>query len=151
MTIPASGCNFEDQVVGSTGLYSVAVQAARLKALRDAATKSGVNAFINARKDVFLKAPPAEHTDKLLDEALERGRAYADAGASGLFLPGLLNEALIAKACAASNLPVNIMMSPAGPTKRRLAQLGVARVSHGPGPWRLAMKAFQDAATAAIR
>jgi 2-methylisocitrate lyase-like PEP mutase family enzyme len=86
----------------------------------------------------------------LVDEAIERGRAYADAGASGLFLPGLADETLIAKACAASPLPVNIMMFAAVPPRARLAELGVARISHAAAPWRLAMKAYEDAARAAM-
>jgi 2-methylisocitrate lyase-like PEP mutase family enzyme len=140
------GCNFEDQVIGGTGLHPTDVQATRIAALR---TASGF-AFINARTDIFLKTPFADHSAALVDEAIERGLAYADAGASGLFLPGLADEALIAKACAASPLPVNIMMFAAVPPRARLAELGVARVSHGPGPWRLAMKAFEDAARAAM-
>jgi 2-methylisocitrate lyase-like PEP mutase family enzyme len=145
------GCNFEDQVIGQTGLHSVAVQVARIRALRDAATACGVNAFINARTDVFLKAPLDTHDATMVDEAIERGRAYADAGASGLFLPGLANEALIARACEGSRLPVNIMVQPEVPAKARLAELGVARISHGAGPWRLAMRAFTDAARAALQ
>ncbi len=146
----AIGCNFEDQIVGGDGLYPIVTQAARIKAMRNTAAQSGVDAFINARTDIFLKVPLADHNTKLVDEALERGRAYADAGASGLFLPGLADEALIARACAASRLPVNIMMFPALSPRSRLAELGVARISHGPGPWRLAMKAFKDAATSAM-
>ena len=140
------GCNFEDQIIGGTGLHPVAVQAARIAALRSV----NDHAFINARTDIFLKAPRAEHDAIMVDEALARGSAYADAGASGLFIPGLADEALIAKACAGSSLPVNIMMTPAIPPRARLAELGVARISHGPGPWRLAMKAFEDAARAAM-
>lgn len=146
----AIGCNFEDQVVGGDGLHPITEQVERIKGMRDAASRSGVDAFINARTDIFLKAPLAEHNAVLLDEALERGRAYADGGASGLFLPGLADDALIGRACEASSLPINIMMFPAVPAKARLAELGVARISHGPGPWRLAMKAFMDASAEAI-
>jgi len=49
-----------------------------------------------------------------------------------------------------SPLPVNIMASAATPPKARLAALGVARISHGPGPYRLAMKAVEEAARAAM-
>jgi 2-methylisocitrate lyase-like PEP mutase family enzyme len=146
----AVGCNFEDQVVGGDGMHTIGVQSARLTAMRDAATAAGVNAFINARSDIFLQAPAEQHSAALVDEALARGRAYADAGANGLFLPGLVDDALIARACEASRLPVNIMMMPGVPVKARLAELGVARISHGPGPWRLAMRAFRDAATSAM-
>jgi 2-methylisocitrate lyase-like PEP mutase family enzyme len=84
----------------------------------------------------------------MVDAALERGRAYADAGASGLFLPGLVDESLIDRACRASPLPVNIMNMIGGPPAQRLAELGVARISHAGGPYRLAMRALKEAAMA---
>jgi 2-methylisocitrate lyase-like PEP mutase family enzyme len=87
----------------------------------------------------------------MVDEALERGAAYSDAGASGLFLPGLVDEALIERACRASPLPVNIMTMIGAPTAARLAGLGVARISHAGGPWRLAMRALKEAAEAVYR
>src|SRR5206468_3315422 len=75
--------------------------------------------------------------------AISRTRSSA---ASGLFLPGLVDERLIARACAASPLPVNIMAMIAAPPADRLAELGVARISHAGGPWRLAMRALKQAA-----
>ena len=83
-------------------------------------------------------------------DALERGRAYADAGANGLFVPGLVDEKLIGRLVEGSPLPVNIMASASAPAAARLAQLGVARISHGPGPYRMMMKALQEAARAAL-
>jgi 2-methylisocitrate lyase-like PEP mutase family enzyme len=146
----AIGCNFEDQIVGGSGLHEPAVQASRIRALRSAADAAGVPAFINARTDIFLKAALADHSAAMLDAAIERGRVYADAGASGFFLPGLADEKLIEQACKASPLPINIMMFAAAPSNERQAALGVARISHGPGPWRLAMKAFAEGAKAAL-
>ena len=69
----------------------------RLKGARDAADRFGVPAFLNARTDLFLVAPAAQHDENMVAKALERGRAYADAGADGLFVPGLVNENLIAR------------------------------------------------------
>jgi methylisocitrate lyase len=86
----------------------------------------------------------------MADAALERARAYADAGASGLFVPGLVDEALIARITAASPLPVNVMAMPGAPDRQRLAALGVARISHGPGPYRGAMQWLTQAARAAM-
>jgi 2-methylisocitrate lyase-like PEP mutase family enzyme len=143
----AVGCNFEDRVVGGEGLLAVEAQAARLAALRAAA---GDLFFLNARTDVFLHAPPERH-GSLVDEALERGRAYAEAGASGLFVPGLIDEALIARVCAESPLPVNIMVWKGTPPLRRLGELGAARISHAGAPWRIAMNALKQAAEAAHR
>ncbi len=142
----AVGCNFEDRIIGGEGLVPADEQCDRIAAIRAAA---GPDFFINARTDVFVKAAPEQHAN-LFDEALARARAYADAGASGLFLPLLLDEALIARACAESPLPVNILAWPGAPSIRRMAELGVARVSHGGAPHRMAMEALGEAAKAAM-
>lgn len=139
------GINFEDQVVGGEGLHPAVDQAARIAAIRG---RAGTDFFINARTDIFLKASPETHDAAMLDSAIERARAYADGGASGFFAPGLMDEALIARLCEAVALPVNIMAFPGVPEAKRLGELGVARVSHGPGPYRLVMKALGDAARA---
>lgn len=144
----AIGCNLEDQIIGGNGLYPVEDQAARIAAAREAADRAGVSAYINARTDVFLKAGQRPREGALLDEVLERGRAYAAAGASGLFVPGLADDALIARLCSESPLPVNIFQREGGMPARRLAELGVARISHGPGPHRTMIKALEDAARA---
>ena len=145
----AIGCNLEDQVIGGEGLYAPAEQTRRLRAARDAAERAGVPIYINARTDVFLKARGECHDASLVDAALERARAYADAGASGLFAPGLADEELMARLCAESPLPVNIMVMANTPSAGRMAELGVSRISHGPGPYRLAMRALQEAAKVA--
>lgn len=139
----AVGCNLEDRVVGGDGLYPADRQAARLAAVREAA---GPFFFINARIDLFLQAKADAHDEALLEEALERGRFYAAAGANGLFLPGLVGERLIGIACERSPLPVNIMVWKGTPPLRRLAELGAARISHAGAPWRLAMNALAEAA-----
>ncbi len=144
------GFNFEDQIVGGAGLYPIADQAARIHAVRQAAERTGVVAFLNARTDLFLKGDTAEHDGALVDAALERAAAYAAAGASGFFVPGLIDETLIGRVCAESTLPVNVMALVGAPSARRLAELGVARISHGPGPYRLAMKTLEEAAHAAL-
>lgn len=143
----AIGCNFEDQVVGGEGLHPIAVQAERIRAIREAA---GPDFFINARTDLFLKAKMETHDDAMVDAALERAQAYAEAGASGFFAPLLADPALLARFCAASPLPVNFMAFPGCPSAADVAKAGVARISHGPFPWKLAMKALKDAAAAAM-
>lgn len=144
------GCNFEDQVIGGEGLHDVRDQAKRIAAMRREAERARVPAFINARTDVFLKARPDAHDGGAVDAALERARAYADAGASGFFVPGLADERLLARVCQGSPLPVNAMMFAGMPSTKRLAELGVARISHGPGPYRQAMAALTEAARAAL-
>jgi 2-methylisocitrate lyase-like PEP mutase family enzyme len=143
----AIGCNFEDQMVGGEGLYPVAEQAARIAAVRAAA---GAAFFINARTDIFLKAPAAEHDLPKVEAAIERARAYADAGASGFFVPGLLDLALLERVTAGSPLPVNVMWKPGAPDNAALAAVGVARISHGPFPYLAAMAKLEEAAQAAM-
>jgi len=142
----AVGFNLEDQIIGGAGLYSIEDQSRRLMAARQAVDRTTVPVFINARTDLFLKTAAKNHDDSLIEEAVRRAQAYADAGASGFFVPGLVNETLIERVCRASALPVNIMVLPTAPSAKRLAELGVARISHGPGPYRLAMRALEDAA-----
>lgn len=142
----AIGFNLEDQVIGAGTLYPVAEQEARLRAARAAADRAGVPVYINARTDLFLNADPAHHDDALVTAALERAHAYARAGASGLFAAGLIDESLIARVCKECPLPVNILVRPAAPSSKRLAALGVARISYGPGPYLLAMQAVEEAA-----
>ena len=141
----AIGCNFEDQVIGGEGLHAVEAQAARIRAARSAV---GPDFFLNARTDIFLKARPDTHDGAKVDEALERARAYAEAGASGFFVPGLIDLDLLARVCAASPLPVNFMAFPGAPEAAAVAAAGVARISHGPFPYRLAMKALKQATEA---
>jgi 2-methylisocitrate lyase-like PEP mutase family enzyme len=145
----AIGCNLEDSFTQDGTLRGIDEQVSRLAAARRAAQQAGVPIFINARTDVFFQKPPAEHDDAMVAAALERAQAYRRAGADGLFVPGLVDAALIARVVAASPLPVNIMASAATPSRTRLAELGVARISHGPGPFRFVMNALQDAARAA--
>lgn len=145
----AIGINFEDQIIGSKGLHPKDLQVARIMAIRDAAEKADVDFFINARTDMWLTAGTSTvEEDARFDEAVTRAKAYADAGASGFFAPGLTDEAQIAALCEASPLPVNVMMFDAMPDRARLAELGVARISYGPGPWRDAMAALTAAAQA---
>lgn len=146
----AVGINFEDRIVPGRDLYSIEQQCERIRAIREAAAEKGVPFYINARSDVVLPLPPAEHTQPHLEQLIERARAYADAGASGFFAPGLVDPELIGKLCEASPLPVNILVMPGVPTSKELANLGVARISYGGGSYRTAMGAFKEAAQKAL-
>jgi 2-methylisocitrate lyase-like PEP mutase family enzyme len=127
------GINLEDKDPATRQLFATGEAAARV------AAAAGTGLFVNARADLFILTPPAEHDRTVADALLERARAYADAGARSLFVPYLTQEALIAYVCEKSPLPVNILIHPDGPRHKRLAELGVARISHGHGPWADAM------------
>lgn len=143
----AIGCNFEDQVVGTDNLYSIDEQTRRIAAVRQA---GGAEFFINARTDIFMKAPMDTHDNAMVDHALERARAYADAGANGFFVPLLADLKLLERMCANSPLPVNFMTFPGCPSNHDVAATGVARISYGPFPYRDLMKQLEDAARSVI-
>jgi 2-methylisocitrate lyase-like PEP mutase family enzyme len=142
------GINFEDRVVQAAGLYPVDRQARRIAAIRDVAAKKGVDLFINARTDLFLgqEGDPAQS----IGDALDRAKAYAAAGASGFFIPGLREDALIGQICDGVALPVNVMVVDGLPPRERLSELGVARISYGAIPYIRAMKALTDDALKAL-
>lgn len=144
----AIGINFEDQVVGGSGIYCVEEQAARIRAIRETAQATGMPLFINARTDLFLEADSRSAHPALIEDAIERAKAYHAAGASGFFVPGLIDEGLIARLCETSPLPVNIMMMDGAPSMSGLAGLGVSRISYGPLPFVVAMKKLQEFAGA---
>ena len=138
------GVNFEDQIVGGVGLYPPETQCERIGALRQAATAADVPLFINARTDLFLKETDGSKHEGLVAEAIDRAAAYAEAGASGFFVPGLVDPQLIGAICEATELPVNVMMRDGAPSVDILASLGVARISFGPGPYFTAMANLAD-------
>jgi 2-methylisocitrate lyase-like PEP mutase family enzyme len=138
------GVNFEDRVVKGSGLYEIDRQARRIAAIRAAAERKRVALFINARTDLFLGQ--GNDPAKAVVAALGRAKAYADAGASGFFIPGLQDDKLIGRICDGVSLPVNVMMMDGVPPVERLAELGVARVSYGHLPFVWAMDALKQVA-----
>jgi len=144
-TTGAVGCNFEDQVVGGEGLHPLDLQVTRIGAIRRAV---GSDFFINARTDLFLKTQT--YDDALVNQVIERGKAFADAGASGFFVPRLSDPRQIERVVGEVPLPLNVIAFPGAPEKKVWADAGVARISHGPFPHRALMATLRDMASAAI-
>ena len=141
----AVGCNFEDQVIGGEGIHPLDLQVRRIRAIRDAV---GDAFFINARTDLFLKTQ--DHGDALIDEVVKRGVAFADAGASGFFVPRLADPRQIERVVREVPLPLNVIAFPGAPSKAEWASAGVARISHGPFPFWALMAKLEEAAREAI-
>jgi 2-methylisocitrate lyase-like PEP mutase family enzyme len=138
----AVGVNIEDTVPGRQGqLRDVGEQAARLRSAREAATASGIPIFINARCDVWFGADLPDGVR--LDEALRRARAYRDAGADGLFVPGLLDLATLRELTRQVDMPVNVMVGVGAPSLDDLAAAGVRRLSQGGEPFLAAVGAIK--------
>ncbi|HET7316640.1 MAG TPA: isocitrate lyase/phosphoenolpyruvate mutase family protein [Sphingomicrobium sp.] len=141
----AVGCNFEDQVIGGEGLHPLDLQVKRIAAIRRAV---GDDFYINARTDLFLKTQT--YDDGLVDQVVERGKAFADAGASGFFVPRLADPGQIERVVREVPLPLNVIAFPGAPDKQAWADAGVARISHGPFPHRALMAKLTEMASAAI-
>jgi 2-methylisocitrate lyase-like PEP mutase family enzyme len=139
------GVNFEDRVVRGEGLYAIDRQVQRIAAIRTAAQQVGVPLFINARTDLFLGRGTPDPAESVA-AALERALAYAGAGASGFFIPGLKDEVLIGRICDGVDVPVNVMIMDSAPSPQRLSELGVARISWGNIPYVEAMAGLERAA-----
>ncbi|MBZ5492545.1 MAG: isocitrate lyase/phosphoenolpyruvate mutase family protein [Acidobacteriia bacterium] len=124
-------------------LFPLQEQIARIQAARHAAQAAGIHLVINARTDAYWQAgvEPAE----AMRNTLERGKAYLQAGADCIFIPGLRNpehiKTVIDYLRAVHQEPaINILAGPGVPSIPELAKLGVKRVSYGSGPHRAAMR-----------
>ncbi|MGW4562973.1 isocitrate lyase/PEP mutase family protein [Streptomyces sp. NPDC004561] len=125
----AVGVNLED-ALGPSGRHAAKI----------AAVKAAVpGMFVNARTDTHWSGD-GDETD-----TLRRLDAYQQAGADGVFVPGLTDPERIAALVRRLGVPLNILYSPAGPGVPDLAGLGVARVSLGSLPYRRALGAALDA------
>lgn len=147
----AVGINFEDQIIGQDRLQSVTEQARRLERLANVASNSGVKMFLNARTDLFLLQKETGQHASLIDAAILRERHYADAGATGFFVPGLSEDKLISQLCETVSLPVNVMTRANSASGAHLGQLGVSRVSYGLHPFFEQIDTFKSAAGLAIK
>ncbi|MGW3038454.1 isocitrate lyase/PEP mutase family protein [Kitasatospora sp. NPDC001159] len=139
--VGAVGVNLEDSTAVGGPLFPVTEQAERLRAARTAAAVAGLpELLVNARTDVFLFGLGG------LEDVLVRAEAYAEVGADGLFVPGLLDLDALTELCKRSPLPVNAMAVAGGPTVAELAATGVRRISVGTGLAQLAYTAARRAA-----
>ena len=132
----AVGCNLEDGVRDGELLRDAEDAAARVAAARARADAEGVPVVINARTDVYLRGADDP------EAAILRGQAYARAGADCIFVPGVRDRATIRELVAGIDAPVSILAAPGAPSVSELQQLGVARVSFGPGPMGVALAAL---------
>jgi 2-methylisocitrate lyase-like PEP mutase family enzyme len=146
-----AGCNLEDTDHAARRLRHPEQQAGWLRAVREAASAAGYGLVINARVDTFLAAilagpnPETQSQLELVPEALERARAYLEAGADCVFPIALWQHDALAAFMAQAPGPVNILAHPQAPSLPELAKLGVARVSYASFLHRDAMEWFSRA------
>ncbi|MBB3082834.1 isocitrate lyase/PEP mutase family protein [Geodermatophilus sabuli] len=119
---------------------------AAVEAVLAAGRSAGIDFVLNARTDVLLHAAPDADRSALVQEAVSRGRAYLDAGAPVVFVPGVVDRdeiAALVDGLGRGRLSV-LAVPRSSPSVRELQDLGVARVSTGPYPQRVALTALQD-------
>src|SRR3712207_627693 len=119
---------------------------AAMEAALRAAEGEGVPFALNARTDALVR-PGDRPTGEILADAIERGKAYLDAGATTVFVPGRVTDEEVEELVAGiGDRKVSLIGVPGNPSAPRLQELGVARVSYGPWTQRVALTAFQDLA-----
>lgn len=139
-TTGAAGYNLEDSRVKGE-LYTLAEQCERIAAAKAAAPLL----FLNARTDIFLAG--IGNAESRLERSKERLAAYLEAGADGVFVPGISDEATIGDiARAFRKKPLNILAGPSTPPVAELERIGVSRVSVGSWPMRRTMSVLRDIA-----
>jgi len=121
----AVGINLED------GSEPPEVLCQRIEAVKRGASRAGVDLFVNARTDVYLRGLTAP--ERAAEETIARGLKYREAGADGLFVPGLVDLAVIRRIVAGVPLPLNVLVRAGLPPISELGAVGVRRVSAGSG------------------
>ena len=136
----AVGLNLEDSHQ-ERKLVDVSLQQEKLRALKEAGRTEGVDLVLNARTDPYLLKDAGDTWR--FEETVCRARAYRDAGADCIFVPGLSDAETIRRLLEESPGPLNLLAGKGGLPVPELERLGVARLSLGSGPARAALAAFR--------
>ncbi|MEV6910582.1 isocitrate lyase/phosphoenolpyruvate mutase family protein [Amycolatopsis sp. NPDC051071] len=120
-----AGINLED-ALGDPVLHAAKIEAAKERA---------PGLFVNARTDTYWLG------DRGIEATIARCESYVDAGADGVFVPGAAESADVERLVKATAKPVNLLFLPGKVTVAGLADLGVARISLGSLPYRMALAA----------
>lgn len=131
------GGNIEDQ------MRPLSESADIMRAAVEAGEKMGVRFVLNARTDALIKGGDRSR-DEALADAIERGRAYLDAGATCIFVPGVLDEndtrTLVA---GIGERKVSVIGLPGALSAAEYEALGIARISYGPMTQNVALTALK--------
>lgn len=134
----AVGVNVED------GAGSAELLAAKVGAMKQAAAKAGIDLWINARVDVYLRR--LGEGDAAYAETIARARRYREAGADSIFVPAVADADLIERLVRDVVLPLNVLAWPGLAPAARLSELGVRRLSAGAGLARVALNQVHSVA-----
>ncbi|WP_194395618.1 isocitrate lyase/PEP mutase family protein [Microbacterium atlanticum] len=139
------GANVEDR------LRPLDEAVAAVRAIVKAGESEGVPFVLNARTDALVRAKDRPVGESIAD-AIERGRAYLDAGADLVFVPGVLNAEMTGELVAGiGERRISVIGLPGALSSTEYGALGVARISYGPMTQRVALTALQDTAAELYR
>ena len=127
--LPVDGINIEDSTAET--LVEPEVHAAKIRAIK----AGSHDVFVNARIDTYWLGQSAT-----LAETADRAGRYVEAGADGIFVPGVSDPDVLRELARAIDRPLNVLAVP-GMSPVDLAALGVRRVSTGSLPYRAALSA----------
>jgi 2-methylisocitrate lyase-like PEP mutase family enzyme len=134
------GANMEDR------LRPLAESVSAVEAVIAAGAAEGVPFVLNARTDAFVRAGDRPIAESIAD-AITRGRAYLDAGADLVFVPGILNAEVTEQLVEGiGQRRISVIGLPGALSAADYEALGVARISYGPMTQRVALTALQDVA-----
>ncbi len=134
------GANLEDR------MQPFDASVAAVRAALAAAEAEGVPFALNARTDAFVRG-----ADDPVQEAIRRGRAYLEEGATSVFVPGKLDEPTVqALVEGLGRNRLSVIRVPGSLPTSRLQELGVTRVSYGPWTQRVALHALQRLGTSIL-
>lgn len=144
MGVGVSGANIEDQ------LRPLEESAALVADVVAAGEQEGVAFALNARTDAFVRGGDRP-LDEIIADAIARGRAYLDAGATSIFVPGILNaEVTRALVDGIGDRKISVIGLPGALSAAEYERLGVARISYGPMPQNVALTALKRLGTSLL-
>jgi 2-methylisocitrate lyase-like PEP mutase family enzyme len=133
IALGVAGMNLEDgaggKPGGARGLVELSQQLRKIKAVMETKHALGSEFFLNARVDAFHVM--TDDPKKVLDEAIQRGNAYAEAGGDCIFYLFVHSADIIGRLAKEVKAPISILAGPQAPSVSELQDLGVARVSYG--------------------
>jgi 2-methylisocitrate lyase-like PEP mutase family enzyme len=140
------GINFEDSDKKNNLLFPIEIQCEKIRLIKNVAAKKDIPIFINARTDVYTKGKNFVSEEEKFNEIVKRGKAYKDAGADCFFPLAITQKTAIQNLIAELNCPINIITIAGIPGLTVLQEMGVARVSLGPGFLKIAIRKMKEIA-----
>ncbi|MGN0070729.1 MAG: isocitrate lyase/phosphoenolpyruvate mutase family protein [Atopobiaceae bacterium] len=133
----AVGFNIEDGVPEADAAHKLSpmdLQLAKIKALVELKQEMGIDFVINARTCAYWLSVGTP--DEMMKIAIERGNAFAAAGADCVFVPGPMDEKTVKGLVSGIHAPLNTILNGRYHDFAGLEKAGVRRLSVGSGPVR---------------